>query len=45
MIGLARLYCYKGPEFKLVEVPAKEARKKRKELALEQWAIVHTEVI
>jgi len=43
MIGLVRLHAYRAGEFYLVDVPMKEARKKRIELNKEGFTITHTE--
>jgi len=45
MIHLARLYCRKGDEFFLVDVPVKEAKKRRLELEAKGYVITHTEVV
>jgi len=45
VIHLARIYCYKGAEFRLVEVPVPEARHKRREMRKEGFVVVHSEVV
>ena len=45
MIHLARIYCYRGAEFRLVEVPVPEARHKRREMRKEGFSVAHTEVV
>ena len=45
MIGLARFYCRKGPEFRLVDVPVKQAKNERLKLEKEGWTIAHTEIV
>ena len=45
MIGLVRLHAYKGGVFWLVDIPQKEAKKRRLELAKEGWIITHTEFV
>ena len=43
MIGLVRLHAYRNGVFTLVDVPQKEAKKKRLELSREGFVITHTE--
>jgi hypothetical protein len=45
MIDLVRLHAYKAGEFFLVDVPKKEARKKRIELNKDGFVIAHTELV
>lgn len=45
MIGLARLYCRKGTDFRLVDVPVKEAKYERLKLEKDGWTVAHTEVV
>lgn len=45
MIGLARLYCRKDSDFKLVDIPVKEAKYERLKLEKDGWTITHTEVV
>ena len=45
MIGLARLFCYRGTSFQLVEVPPSEAKAERKRLSKDGWIVAHTEVV
>ena len=45
VIHLARLYCRKGNDFFLVDVPVKEAKNKRLELEAQGYVITHTEVV
>ena len=45
MIGLVRLHAYRNGVFNLVDVPLKEARRKRLELSQEGWVITHTESV
>lgn len=45
MIGLARLHTYRAGEFRLFDVPVQEARKLKKQLQAEGFAIVHTETV
>ena len=45
MIGLVRLYTYKAGEFRLFDVPLKEARKLQKRLTSEGCEIAHTETV
>jgi len=45
MIDLIRMHTYKAGEFFLVDVPKKEARKKRIELNKEGFVIAHTELV
>jgi hypothetical protein len=45
MIGLVRLHAYRGGVFNLVDVPQKEAKKKRLELSQEGWVVTHTEFV
>ena len=43
VIGLARLYCYRQGVFKLVDVPATQAKEMQRELTLDDWVVAHTE--
>ena len=43
MIDLVRLHAYRGGVFSLIDVPIKDAKKKRLELSQEGWVITHTE--
>ena len=43
MIDLVRLHAYRGGVFNLVDVPLKDAKRKRLELSQEGWVITHTE--
>ena len=43
MIGLVRLHAYKGGVFNLVDVPVKDAKKKRLELSKEGFVVTHSE--
>jgi hypothetical protein len=43
MVGLCRLYCYRQGVFKLVDVPITEAKRKQRELTLDDWVVTHTE--
>ena len=45
MIGLVRLHAYRNGVFNLVDVPQKEARKKRLELSQEGYVVTHTEFV
>ena len=45
MIGLVRLHAYRGGVFSLVDVPQKEAKRKRLELSQEGWVVTHTEFV
>lgn len=45
MIGLARLHCYRQGVFMLVDVPVSEAKKKQRELILDDWVVTHTELV
>lgn len=45
MIGLARIHAYKAGEFHLFDIPVKEARKLKKRLMSEGFAIAHTETV
>lgn len=45
MIGLARLHAYQKGVFWLVDVPVKEAKKKREELSRQGYVITHTEIV
>ena len=45
MIGLARLHCYRQGVFKLVDVPVNDAKKKQKELTLDDWVVTYTQVV
>jgi hypothetical protein len=45
MIGLVRLHAYRGGVFSLVDVPQKDAKKKRLELSQEGWVVTHTEFV
>ena len=45
VIGLARLYCYRGQQFQLVEVPPDQATQQRKRLSRDGWVVVHTEMV
>ena len=48
MIGLARLYCRKQcpcRDFKLVDVPVKEAKYERLKLEQDNWVVYHTEIV
>ena len=45
VIGLARLFCYRGTAFQLVEVPPKKAKAERQKLAKDGWVVAYTEVI
>ena len=39
MIGLTRIYCYQGEEFRLVDVPTNEATNELSDLSNEGWEI------
>ncbi len=43
MVNLVRLHAYRCGVFNLVDVPVKDAKKKRLELSREGWVITHTE--
>ena len=45
MIGLARLFCYRGNDFQLVEVPPEQAKSERQRLGKDGWVVAYTEVI
>ena len=45
MIGLARLFCYRGSDFQLVEVPPDQAKGERQGLSKDGWVVAYTEVI
>ena len=45
VIGLVRLHAYRQGVFNLVDVPAKEARRKAKELTREGFVVTHSEHI
>ena len=45
MIGLARLFCYRGSDFQLVEVPPEKAKSERQKLHRDGWTVAYTEVI
>lgn len=45
MVGLVRLHCYRQGMFTLVDVPAKEASKKQKQLTGEGFVVTHTETV
>ena len=45
VIGLARLFCYRGTNFQLVEVPKQDARNKKREMAREGWIVTHTDLV
>ena len=45
VIGLARLFCYRGSKFQLVEVPPQRAKAERKRLNEDGWVVAHTEIL
>ena len=45
MIGLARLFCYRGSDFQLVEVSPDQAKSERQRLSKDGWVVAYTEVI
>ena len=45
VIGLARLFCYRGSDFQLVEVPPEKAKSERQKLHRDGWTVAYTEVI
>ena len=45
MVGLVRLHAYRNCVFNLVDVPQKEAKKKRVELSREGFIVTHTEFV
>jgi hypothetical protein len=45
MVGLVRLFAYRAGVLNLVDIPIKEARKKRLELSREGFVITHTEFL
>ena len=45
MIGLARLFCYRGTVFQLVEVPPEKAKAERQKLNKDGWVVAHTELV
>jgi len=45
VIGLARLFCYRGTIFQLVEVPPQKAKAERKKLNEDGWVVAHTEIL
>ena len=45
MIQLARLHAYRNGVFWLVDVPVREASKRRSELRQEGWEVVFSEVV
>ena len=45
VVDLVRLFAYKEGKFNLVDIPQKEAKKKRLELTREGFVITHTEFL
>ncbi len=45
MVGIVRMFAYRGGVLNLVDVPKEEARKKRLQLSQEGWVVTHTEVL
>ena len=45
MVGLCRMYCYRRGVFKLVDVPVAEAKRKQRELTLDDWVVTYTQVV
>jgi hypothetical protein len=45
VVGLVRMHCYQAGRFWLVDVPIKEAKHRRRELAQQGWIITHSEAI
>ena len=45
VIGLARLFCYRGSHFQLVEVPPQQAKEERKRLVEKGWVVAYTEIL
>ena len=45
MIGIVRIHAYRNGVFNLVDVPVKEAKKRRLELSREGFVITHTETV
>ena len=45
VIGLARLFCYRGSDFQLIEVPPEKARVERQKLNKDGWVVAHTEMV
>ena len=45
MIGLVRLHTYKAGEFRLFDIPLREARKLKKQLQADGFVIAHTETV
>ena len=45
MVGIVRLHAYRNGVFNLVDVPQKEAKKKRVELSREGFVVTHTEFL
>lgn len=45
MVGIVRIHAYRNGVFSLVDVPVKEAKKRRLELSREGFVVTHTETV
>ena len=45
MVGLVRLFAYRAGVLNLVDIPVKEAKRKRLELSREGFVVTHTEFL
>ena len=45
MVGIVRLFAYRAGVLNLVDIPVKEAKRKRLELSREGFVVTHTEFL
>ena len=45
MVGLVRLFAYRAGVLNLVDIPVKDAKRKRLELSREGFVVTHTEFL